>query len=100
MQYTYLVSTEQTAKQSKHSFSSDLADAIVIPPAFDKLDGNVPSGDQWDWSGPSGDERDGSERSGDESDGSACAGDEWDGSGPSGNERKAKDGLLTSGTVR
>ena len=75
MQYTYLVSTEQTAKQSKHSSSSDLADAIVMPPACDEWDGSVRSGDEWDCSGPSGDEQD--DR--------GWSGDEWDGSGPSGN---------------
>ena len=85
MQYTYLVSTEQTAKQSKHSFSSDLADAIVIPPACDEWDGSVRSGDEWDCSGPSGDEQDGRGWSGDEWDGSGPSGDEWDCSGPSDN---------------
>ncbi len=90
MQYTYLASTEQTAKQSKHSLSSDLADAIVIPPACDEWDGSVRSGDEWDCSGPSGDEQDGR----------VWSGDEWDGRVDRlVTNETAVDGLVTSGTV-
>ena len=74
------------AEQSKHSFSSDLADAKFIPPACDEWDGSVRFGDEWDGSGPSGGEYDGTGWSGHEWDGSGPSGDEWDGSGRSSDE--------------